>query len=86
MNHASIKEFIADYVDLSYSEMEDVTGRFRAKSIERHTFLLREGEVCRDLVFVSKGCLRLFYLKNDVEISVWFSFQGSSAIEIKQFY
>jgi len=29
--------------------------------------------------------LRLFYLKDDIEVSVWFAFQQSSAIEIYSF-
>jgi CRP-like cAMP-binding protein len=41
--------------------------------------------VCRDLIFVQKGCLRLFYLKDDVEVSVWFAFPQSSAVEIYSF-
>jgi CRP/FNR family transcriptional regulator, anaerobic regulatory protein len=36
-------------------------------------------------VFVQKGCLRLYYLKDDIEVSVWFAFQQSSAIEINSF-
>jgi CRP-like cAMP-binding protein len=46
---------------------------------------LREGETCKDLVFVQKGCLRLYYLKDDIEVSVWFAFEHSSAIEIYSF-
>jgi CRP-like cAMP-binding protein len=34
---------------------------------------------------VQQGCLRLYYLDNDVEISVWFAFEHSSAIDIYSF-
>ena len=83
--NAALNKFIANYVDLSDAEMEVVTSRFNKKTIKRNGYLLRQGDICRDLVFVSKGCLRLYYIKNDVEISVWFSFQDSSSIEINSF-
>ena len=83
--NTSLDKFISSYVDLSESELKDITSKFRTKSVKRNAYLLKPGEICRDLVFVSHGCLRLYYLKNDVEISVWFSFQGSSAIEIHSF-
>ncbi len=81
----SLDKFITSYVDLSESELEDITSKFRSKSVKRSEYLLRQGEICRDLVFVLSGSLRLYYLRNDVEISVWFAFQGSSAIEIHSF-
>jgi CRP-like cAMP-binding protein len=34
---------------------------------------------------VHKGCLRLFYISEGLEVSVWFSFDQSSAIEISSF-
>lgn len=53
--------------------------------MKKNEFLLCEGEVCRDLVFLQAGRLRLYYIEDGVEISVWFSFQFSSAIEIYSF-
>ncbi|HET9431063.1 MAG TPA: hypothetical protein VFO70_07795, partial [Chitinophagaceae bacterium] len=32
-----------------------------------------------------KGCLRLYYIKDGIEVSVWFAFPESSAIEIYSF-
>ncbi len=83
--NTSLKNFIKKYVDLSDSDLEAITGRFRNKVVKKNSYLLREGDTCKDLVFVQKGCLRLYYLKDDIEVSVWFAFQESSAIEIYSF-
>ncbi|MBC7874900.1 MAG: Crp/Fnr family transcriptional regulator [Ferruginibacter sp.] len=80
-----LKQFISKYISLSADAMEEIAGKFKSRAIKKNEYLLKEGETCRDLVFVQKGCLRLYYLKEDIEISVWFAFEQSSAIEIYSF-
>jgi len=81
----NLKIFISKYVKLSDVELEDITNKFKRKVVKKNSYLLRQGDTCKDLVFVQTGCLRLYYLKDGVEVSVWFAFQRSSAIEIYSF-
>ena len=81
----NLKTFIAKYVNLPDTELEAIAGKFKTKVVKKNNYLLKPGGTCKDLVFVQKGCLRLYYLKDDIEISVWFAFQQSSAIEIYSF-
>jgi CRP-like cAMP-binding protein len=81
----ALKTFISNYVSLSPGELEEITAKFKSRVIKKNDYLLREGETCRDLVFVQKGCLRLYYMAEDIEVSVWFAFSESSAIEIYSF-
>ena len=83
--NTQLRYFIAQYVTLSDDEMEDVTSKFKSKAVKKNDFLLKQGDTCKDLLFVQKGCLRLYYIKDDIEVSVWFAFQDSSAIEIYSF-
>ena len=83
--HADLEKFITNYVTLSPVEMEEITNKFKSKVVKKNDYLLKEGETCKDLVLVQKGCLRLYYIKEDIEISVWFAFPHSSAIEIYSF-
>ncbi|HSU29372.1 MAG TPA: Crp/Fnr family transcriptional regulator [Chitinophagaceae bacterium] len=85
MTHTDLHKFISQYVSLSDAELEDITSKFTSKVVRKNDYLLKQGETCKDLVFVQKGCLRLYYLKDDIEVSVWFAFQHSSAIEIYSF-
>lgn len=80
-----LKTFISQYVTLPETRLEEITAHFKTKTVKKNDYLLRPGETCKDLVFVQKGCLRLYYLKDDIEVSVWFAFQHSSAIEIYSF-
>lgn len=81
----NLQKFISKYVKLSDIELEDISNKFKRKAIKKNNYLLRQGDTCKDLVFVLKGCLRLYYMKDDIEISVWFAFPQSSAIEIYSF-
>ena len=83
--YTNLKKFITKYVNLSEVELEDITSKFKRKIVKKNNYLLRQGDTCKDLVFVQKGCLRLYYIKEDIEVSVWFAFQQSSAIEIYSF-
>lgn len=83
--NTGLNNFITKYVTLSDAELEYITNKFKTKAVKKNNFLLRQGDTCKDLVFVQKGCLRLYYLKDDIEVSVWFAFEQSSAIEIYSF-
>ena len=83
--NTNLDKFITKYVNLSDVELDDITNKFKSKVVKKNNYLLKPGNTCKDLVFVQKGCLRLYYLKDDIEISVWFAFQLSSAIEIYSF-
>jgi CRP-like cAMP-binding protein len=80
-----LKDFIGKYIHLETEELNDIAAKFKRKTIKKNEYLLQEGQVCKDIVFVQEGCLRLYYISNDVETSVWFSFGKSSAIEISSF-
>ena len=82
---ANLKRFITKYVKLSEFELEEITNKFKIKVVRKNDYLLKQGGTCKELVFVEKGCLRLYYLKDDIEVSVWFAFAQSSAIEIYSF-
>ena len=82
---AELKTYINSYATFSDADLDDIVGRFKEKKIVKNDFLLKEGAICQDLVFVQEGCLRLYYLDEDVEISVWFAFPNSSAIDIYSF-
>jgi CRP-like cAMP-binding protein len=81
----NLKKFISRFVKLSDVEMEEIISKFKRKLVKKNDYVLRQGDTCKDFVFVDKGCLRLYYLKEGIEISVWFAFKASSAIEVYSF-
>ncbi len=82
---SSLCIFLGKYADLPDDQLDAVAARFKKRNVKKNTFLLQPGEVCKDLIFVSKGCLRLFYITDAIEVSVWFAFNESSAIDVSSF-
>jgi CRP-like cAMP-binding protein len=80
-----LNSFLLKYVSLSAGELDEIGEKFRSKTVKKNNYLLRHGDTCKDFVIVTKGCLRLYYLKDDIDVSVWFAFPGSSAIEISSY-
>ena len=81
----NLEKFIQRFVTLSDAEMEEISSKFKSKGVKKNSHLLKQGDTCKDFVFVEKGCLRLYYVKDGIEISVWFAFYPSSAIEVYSF-
>ena len=77
--------FISKYIDLSDAELEHIASKFKKRTVKKNDYLLQQGETCKDLIFVQRGCLRLYYIADSVEVSVWFAFKHTSAIEIYSF-
>ena len=50
-----------------------------------HT-LLREGSVNQSLYFISKGIARLYYYKQDREVTEWLALDGSFFFSIRSFF
>ncbi|MFO7446386.1 MAG: Crp/Fnr family transcriptional regulator [Ignavibacteriaceae bacterium] len=80
-----LKNFLSNYINMPDEVMENITNRFKLRSLKKNEYLMQQGEICKNLVFVRSGCLRLYYVANDVEVSVWFAFANNSAIEISSF-
>ena len=80
-----LRNFLSGYIKLQHSDLDEISNKFKKIVIKKNDFLLQEGEICKDVAFVQTGCLRLYYVADGLEISVWFSFKNSSAIEINSF-
>lgn len=56
----SLRAHIAKYIDLSDEEFAQSATFFTPQKIRRTHFLLQAGEVCRQMAFVNRGCLRSY--------------------------
>ncbi len=55
-----LRTHVRKRVDLTDEEFDVCTKFFIPKKIRRKQFLLQEGEVCKSLTFVTRGCLRSY--------------------------
>lgn len=80
-----LKAFISEYVDIPDEDLLNITRVFKTKKIKKNEFLLTQGGICKDFIYLQSGCTRLYYIKEGIEISVWFALPHSVSSEIYSF-
>jgi CRP/FNR family transcriptional regulator, anaerobic regulatory protein len=75
--HLSLIEHIRKFVNLNDSEAQVLDGYIRYSSFRKKDFLLSNGQVCKSLYFVEKGCLRMFFInEKSIEQITQFAIDG----------
>lgn len=57
----------AMHIVLDAAETKHVISKLQVRAIKKNTILLNAGEICRNIYFVNKGCLRIFNTDRDGE-------------------
>ncbi len=57
-------EYIRRYVSVSETEINKFQSYLKPKRIQKKEFLLKAGQFCKSRYFITKGCVRLFYIDN----------------------
>ncbi len=53
---------ICKYIDFEENPTEILNKYFKYTTYKKKDFLLKEGQICRSIHFVDKGCLRMFFI------------------------
>ena len=64
MPHSKFIQHINQYVSLTETEPAFVLQYSKLLSLKKKEHLLKEGQVCKNIYFVEKGCLRLYFINN----------------------
>lgn len=62
---AGFETYLRTHTSLSDDEMEQISLAAIPKSLQRHEFLLQEGQICRHKTFIASGLLRTFGIVED---------------------
>jgi len=60
----NLTEYIKRYINISETEIELFQSYLRPIKLNKKEFLLKEGQICKSRYFISKGCIRLYYIDN----------------------
>lgn len=82
---SALAKFFEQYGKISEEGIQELNSKLIPQSVRKGEVLLTYGQICKDIYFVTKGCLRLYYIADGVETTVWFSFEKNSAIELSSF-
>ena len=62
--YSNLIKHIKRFVELNENEIPVLDKYIKTFDLKKKEFLLNEGQVCKSLFFVEKGCLRMFYIDN----------------------
>jgi CRP-like cAMP-binding protein len=81
-----LKLHITKHLNFSNNEIEEFCNLFQEKSVEKKSFLLREGDVCKFEGFVTKGLFKVFHIDKDgVEQILYFATENWWITDIDSF-
>lgn len=81
--------YLQSICPLPFSEglVEHLRKVVKSRVIPRNDFLLAEGDVSRDIYFISEGLLYCYYLKEDgTRVTSWLLKEGDVVVSIPSFY
>lgn len=61
-----LKQHIIDRLGNDIEHLDTVLNHFTPINIDRNQFLLEQGQVCKQVYFIAKGCLQVFIYDNDM--------------------
>ena len=82
----TLLNFLNTIWPLSESLKEYLFLHINLKEIPKKEYLLKAGQISRNVCFIQKGLLRCFYLKDGKEVSSWFMKEGDVIFSISSFY
>lgn len=73
----SLRQTLLERAALGDEELEVLSRHVRLRNLDKNALLIAEGEVENHLNFVVEGVVRIFFYKDDKEVSFDFFFPGS---------
>lgn len=81
-----LKRYIAGIIYLTDEQMELVLSYFKAARVKRNEILLSAGQQNQYMNFVGKGCLRIYFIKDDgQEVTRYLAFENVFATGLASF-
>lgn len=82
---ALLKETFERVIQIDDFDWQFITRKFKLVKVAKHTLLTKENEVATSIYFITKGILRIFYLKDDTEITGFIFSEGLFASSYESF-
>ncbi|MHA4811889.1 Crp/Fnr family transcriptional regulator [Flavitalea flava] len=79
-------ELISQFAPLSPRLNKHLRKIIKFRKYKKGAFILREKEICNQIIFIKKGLLRSYSMLGDEEVSNWFMKEGDFVISIASFF
>lgn len=79
---AELEQYIRHYFGLPQDDLALVSSLFKFEQLNKGDYLVREGDYCNRMSFISHGICRVFAIRGDKEITQWLSTPGYFVTEL----
>ncbi|MES2560365.1 MAG: Crp/Fnr family transcriptional regulator [Bacteroidota bacterium] len=84
--HSQLASYIKQEIPVSEQELDMILGYFVPVSVHKNEILLNEGDVNSKIIFVCKGCLRIYFNQEDgQEATRYLAFENQFATALVSF-
>jgi len=81
-----IYKLICHYIEIDDNEWQQCKAMFRHKLFKKRQIVLSKGDLCREIYFVVKGIIRIYYIdQNDDEKIFHFALENTFATDYQSF-
>jgi CRP-like cAMP-binding protein len=82
----NIHKVISTYIEMSDEEWVHYSSMLQVKEIKKKSIILSEGNICKEVFFINKGLLRIFFVDNNGEEKTFhFALENTFATDYKSF-
>jgi CRP-like cAMP-binding protein len=82
----NIHKVISTYIEMSEEEWVHYSSMLQVKEIKKKSIILSEGNICKEVFFINKGLLRIFFVDNNGEEKTFhFALENTFATDYKSF-
>jgi CRP/FNR family transcriptional regulator, anaerobic regulatory protein len=78
--------FLNQMYPLSGEIKTRLTSILKCRKFKKKTYLLKEGQFCKHIYFIEKGLVRIYYLKDGVELCSGLLCEGGVVISVNSFF
>jgi len=71
----NLKRYIQQHIQIDDLQLQTILNEFQLKKLSKGRHILKQGQVAGEYIFLESGCLRIYYFRNDKEVTGWVTTQ-----------
>ena len=80
------RELARKYSTMTHDELDILESVLIPRKYAKGDMVLSEGEICTSIIYIDKGLLRQFYLKNGKEVTEYLAVEGCIMMSIESLF
>ncbi len=80
------RELARRYSTMTHDELDILESVLVPRKYAKGEKVLKEGDVCRSIIYIDKGLLRQYYLKNGKEVTEYLAVEGTIMMSIESLF